>query len=301
MHYRFCPLKYAFFSLFSISSVMLLAQSERTVVDFARDIVPLLEVKCLECHGPQEAKNDFRVDQRDSLLGLIEAKQPNESSLWTDYLDTEDEDMLMPPKAKGTLSPAEKGLLKLWIIEGANWPESVAISPSTSQLLAPPPPPSLGLPSRLWSFQGYFHPATVHFPIALLLVGAFFVVVEWLRPTWRSPTAICCLVLGALSAVVAAAMGWSFAYEQGYGDWRNVANGTLTRHRWMGVGVAVASTLLAALSLFAARKQSAGLDRFWRIGLVVVAMLVGLVGHQGGELTYGEKLYEDAWKRLTGK
>ena len=32
------------------------------LVDFRRDIAPILVHRCLDCHGPDDAKNDFRVD-----------------------------------------------------------------------------------------------------------------------------------------------------------------------------------------------------------------------------------------------
>jgi hypothetical protein len=41
--------------------------------------------------------------------------------------------------------------------------------------------------------------------------------------------------------------------------------------------------------------------RVWQVGLLISAMLTGLVGHQGGELSYGERLYHDAFDRLLGR
>jgi mono/diheme cytochrome c family protein len=38
-----------------------LAEDTR-VVDFARDVQPLLKTHCIDCHGPNEQKNGFRLE-----------------------------------------------------------------------------------------------------------------------------------------------------------------------------------------------------------------------------------------------
>ena len=43
-----------------------------------------------------------------------------------------------------------------------------------------------------------------------------------------------------------------------------------------------------------------GLKRVWKIGLLVVAGMVGAVGHQGGELSYGADFYPRAFRILLG-
>ena len=126
-------------------------------------------------------------------------------------------------------------------------------------------------------FIGRFHPLLVHLPIGFLLLAAFL---EWwpgekarsaIRVTW---------VLGALSAVAAAGCGWLLATESGGGD-------TLFWHRWLGVSVAV----LAVAGIFVAGNGGKLAKGY---GLLVAGLL-GLAGHQGGNLTHGEKyLFEHA-------
>ncbi len=36
--------------------------------DFHRDIRPILEQRCVSCHGAQKPKGDFRLDTREHLL-----------------------------------------------------------------------------------------------------------------------------------------------------------------------------------------------------------------------------------------
>ena len=93
-----------------------------SLIDFARDVHPILSAKCLECHGPDEAKNDFRVDDEETFLAYVEPEDIESSSLWTDYLVTDDPDMRMPPPGDDStkaLTGAELAIIKLWIEEGA--------------------------------------------------------------------------------------------------------------------------------------------------------------------------------------
>jgi hypothetical protein len=200
------------------------------VMSFSRDVAPILSRACLDCHGPQTAKNDFRVDHRDSFLSYISPEDLAGSSLWTDYLVTEDEEMLMPPTSKGgPLSPVELAVLRTWIAEGAHWPEEepliAGVAPAVKAVL----PASRHIGDRLWAFQGYFHPAVVHFPIALLSVGGLFVMLGWISRDEENQVAYYLLVLGAISAIVAAAMGWSFAFERGFGGWDRTENAPFSR------------------------------------------------------------------------
>jgi uncharacterized membrane protein len=281
-------------------------ENAKGIVDFQKDIAPLLAAKCLECHGPKKAKNDFRVDDRDAMLGYLEVGDSSSSSLITDYLLTDDpEEMMPPPSHGGPLKAAEIALVKLWIDEGANWPENVTVTasaegaPSHVAMLDPPHELPKTLAGRLWAFQGFLHPATVHFPIALLILGAFAAIASFL-PGWTSAEAVAktCLFFGAISSVAACMMGWSFAVERGYGDWTNM-EGEIFWHRVSGIVLAVFAIGLMFVSW--SRKSSTGKTLLWKFGLVVAAGIVGLVGHQGGELTYGKAMFDRAFEHLTGE
>jgi uncharacterized membrane protein len=272
------------------------------LVDFQRDVVPLFVSRCLECHGPKQAKNDFRIDDKDTVLGYIEAGDSKTSSLVTDYLITSDEDSLMPPaKHGGPLATAELALIKLWIDEGAVWPDGSVVAAATESGAAPVPaakPKAMptSMIARVWAFQGFLHPATVHFPIALLILGALAAVGSFV-PGWTSAeaTAKFCLFFGATFSVVACIMGWSFADERGYGSWTNT-EGEIFWHRLSGIVLAIFSMTLLFISWNSS--QSSGRKLIWKIGMVLAAVIVGLVGHQGGELTYGKAMYDRAFEYL---
>ena len=275
------------------------------VVDFQRDIAPILVSRCLECHGPEDAKNDFRVDDVDSMMQYVEAEDLESSTMYIDYLITESEDELMPPKSKGgPLSASELALIRVWIEEGANWPADAVVAAGDAAPPVTEPEPEAGpqtLMERVWAFQGYLHPATVHFPIALLLFGAFFVVLGWKWPTLGTQIPLACLLLGAPTAIVATLMGWSFATEQGYPGWTAIDfDKEWFWHRWSGVVVAVLSAAFALIALMSLRKEETKLTAVWKGGLLVLALMVGAVGHQGGELSYGHDFYPKAFRILLG-
>lgn len=278
------------------------------VVDFQRDVVPIFRARCLQCHGPEDAKADFRIDDVDTVMQYVEPEDLESSSLYTDYVTSTDDDMLMPPRSHGgPLSPGEIALVRLWIQEGADWPEDARVVvqsgaevdvPAAQETAAAP----TGLVARVWSFQGFLHPATVHFPIALLLVGGLFVALGWKWPVLGTQIPLACLLIGSASAIGASMMGWSFASEMGYGSWTKVdPDGEIFWHRWSAVIVTIASSVLAVVALASLRSDNPNLTRVWKSGLLVVALLVGLVGHQGGELTYGKDFYPKAFRILLGQ
>ncbi|KAA5544447.1 cytochrome C [Roseiconus nitratireducens] len=290
------------------------AAQERTAVDeqgrmisFERDVVPIFIKHCLECHNEDEAKNDFRIDDPDSVMSYVEPEDAQSSTMFVDYMLSEDPDYLMPPPSHGgPLLPAELAVIHAWIQEGADWPEGLTfaaglVPAEAAEPVTHEPSEPQTLAGRLWMFQGFFHPATVHFPIALFLFGALFVVLGWKWPAMGTQIPLACLLLGAPTALAATAMGWAFATEQGYGSWTKIDfDSEVFWHRWSGVIVTVSSVLFALIALVGRRKNSLGMERTWKFGLIVIAVLVGLVGHQGGELSYGKDFYPRAFEILLG-
>jgi mono/diheme cytochrome c family protein len=98
-------------------------------VDFARDIKPLLEASCLQCHGTEKARSGFRLDSRDRALvggdhGVNILPGDSAKSPLAFYVSGLVPDMQMPPSGKGQpLTAAQIGLLRTWIDSGAKWDE----------------------------------------------------------------------------------------------------------------------------------------------------------------------------------
>ena len=277
------------------------------LVQFGRDIAPILRTRCLECHGPEDAKADMRVDDADSLLSYVEAGDVESSMLYTDHLTTSDEELLMPPKEKGgPLSPSEIALIRLWIEEGAQWPEGFQVQPNQIQS-APAAEPQvyddLSLADRLWKALGYLHPAAVHFPIALFMLGAGFVVVGWKWPSVGTQIPLTCMLIGTATSIAVVAMGWSLAPTSGYGSsWEFLSfEREVDAHRWSAVIVTLLATGSSILALLAFVKDNPQLHRAWKAGLLLCGITIGLVGHQGGEMTYGRDFYPEMFRILTGQ
>lgn len=98
-----------------------------TPVDFEKEILPIFRRNCLACHSATEAQSDLVLETPQSILKggsegpSVVAGKSAESLLLK--LAARQKDPVMPPpdndvKAK-PLTPAELGLIKLWIDQGA--------------------------------------------------------------------------------------------------------------------------------------------------------------------------------------
>ncbi|HEY3966845.1 MAG TPA: ankyrin repeat domain-containing protein [Planctomycetaceae bacterium] len=97
-------------------------------IDFGRDVQPLLKAHCHECHGPKQQKNGLRLDRRRDALrgGTMTMIGPGNSAASRLYLRliTDQYGPQMPPT--GPLEPEQLNIIKLWIDQGANWPDDLA-------------------------------------------------------------------------------------------------------------------------------------------------------------------------------
>lgn len=137
---------------------------------------------------------------------------------------------------------------------------------------------------RLVAWLGAFHPAAVHFPIALLLAALPAELITVVGRSKKFATAgRYCLVLGALSAVVTAGLGWCMGgFRLIDGDW-----GIMTRHRWAGTGVALLAVWLLVLCPLSARPEARVARRLYLMSLVLTAALVAVTGFLGGAMVWG--------------
>ncbi len=100
--------------------------------DFDRDIRPIFERSCVECHGAEKQKGKFRLDARDYLLAggengeAVKLGKSAESPL-IHFVARLDDDTAMPPKKDKALTPEEVGKLRAWIDAGAPYPEGFVI------------------------------------------------------------------------------------------------------------------------------------------------------------------------------
>jgi hypothetical protein len=123
--------------------------------DFDRDIRPLLEKRCVMCHGVQRQMSGLRLDGCDSALkggysGPAIVPGNASASLIVTMVTTGREGRVMPP-VPPRLTPEEISRIRAWIDAGAVWPGGDA------QAAAPP-----RAVSSHWAFQSVRRPEPPH-------------------------------------------------------------------------------------------------------------------------------------------
>lgn len=110
-------------------------------VDFSADVKPILNKKCISCHGGVKAKAGFSVLFREEALAVTESGKPAiipgdpEGSEMIRRITITDPEERMPYKHE-PLSKSEISILKRWIKQGAKWGDHWAYLPVTE--IAPP-------------------------------------------------------------------------------------------------------------------------------------------------------------------
>ena len=101
--------------------------------DFAKEVAPILEQKCQQCHGEKQQLSGLRLDSRDSLLrggGRGPAVAPGDSSNSLLYHHVSGQAEPRMPFG-GELSSDEITVLQRWIDAGAEWPAQPEQAEST--------------------------------------------------------------------------------------------------------------------------------------------------------------------------
>jgi hypothetical protein len=121
------------------------------VIDYQRDIKPILVRACVECHGPEKQRSGLRLDSRaEALKGsdsgiVLQPGQAGRSRLLRIVAGL-DADVKMPPRGKPPLTAEEIGHLRAWIDQGLKWP---ADGTTVTQ----------GTKSNHWAYQPIRRPA----------------------------------------------------------------------------------------------------------------------------------------------
>lgn len=103
---------------------------------FNKQILPIIEAKCFECHGPEKREGEYRMDSPEEIVAAGESERPGvvPGDAMASYaialilLPPEHKDV-MPPLGKEALTGEEKYLLAEWVNRGAPFGE-----------YTPPPP-----------------------------------------------------------------------------------------------------------------------------------------------------------------
>ena len=297
--------------LFLASNVYGLPQKANDV-SFENDIKPIFENQCLSCHGP-ETEEAFRIDDRDASMDYISPGEPDESEIYTYLVSDDEEEMMPPPDEGGPLGDSDIQLVKRWIEQGADWPEGLvwdaspdateqaetnvdtndASSKAAETAVTDPNEPNI------WNAIGSLHPVAIHLPLGLLFAAGLFALLSLGGSFVMSDCAYYCLWLGTLGAILACVTGWWFGPMENYTEVQSLddlvsTDSRLFWHRTSGLLVTAAAFLVA---LFAAGARNKNPDEgvLWKLGVMLVALGIGYVGHEGGELTWDRdgKHYRD--------
>jgi uncharacterized membrane protein len=177
------------------------------------------------------------------------------------------------------LTPAELALVARWINLGAPGELSKKAGKLPVVAVSREPQPFL---KRALNWLGKFHPLTTHFPIALLLVAVLAEATAWWlrRPEWTLLVRFL-VVLGALSSIPAAVLGWlAMGYE---GQLSTV----YSLHKWLGTFTAVWACVCAVLICMAECEEGSVERRRFRGALLLGAALISITGFLGGALVAG--------------
>ncbi|MFL6183196.1 MAG: DUF1549 domain-containing protein, partial [Actinomycetes bacterium] len=98
-------------------------------VDFAKEIKPLFEAACINCHAKGKNKGGFSLETRESFLkggdtGPAAVAGHSDQSLVVKLVAGLDPDSVMPKKGS-KWTAAQVSLLRAWIDQGAPWDSSI--------------------------------------------------------------------------------------------------------------------------------------------------------------------------------
>jgi hypothetical protein len=105
-----------------VATALLCAVPVAAKVNFVREVKPILEIRCVRCHGAESAMKNLRLNRKDRAMMVIVPKKPEESRLFLAA-----QSGFMPPGGP-KLPAAELETLRKWIAEGARWPKSVELT-----------------------------------------------------------------------------------------------------------------------------------------------------------------------------
>src|SRR5258708_7897944 len=94
-------------------------------IDFAKDVLPILRQNCVGCHGPAQQSSGMRLDRKSAVIsrrGVVPGSSDN--SFLFHRITGNAYGIQMPPT--GPLRPEQIDTVKMWIDQGADWPDALA-------------------------------------------------------------------------------------------------------------------------------------------------------------------------------
>jgi len=255
--------------------------------ELTRDVQQIFERSCAECHDASRGKPDGGfgfVTDLEKLAGDPDYILPGDaenSEIYLLMIDP-DEEFVMPPPKSEVPKPTEAEILQVqnWIDIGAPAPE-----PPSAEVSPTPTPEPVKRPFSWNRLLAHSHPLVVHFPIAMLF-GAFLAHIlsfggKWFD--WANGATRFCLWIGFFGAVASVVSGWINA---------DMSGKEADLHRWMGVTTAVLGFIGVVAYEVVGPRASVRRRVALLALLLVIAIIVTITGHTGGELVYGADYFD---------
>ena len=126
---------------------------------FATKIKPIIDSKCVDCHGSTKQKGDLRLDSVAAIKKgaghpVVVAGDLELSSFYQRLITPDQEDLMPPPDKGGPLAPNVIAMVKAWIEAGADFGDGVVATGQPPAVVRPggvleeekskavPPPPA---------------------------------------------------------------------------------------------------------------------------------------------------------------
>jgi mono/diheme cytochrome c family protein/uncharacterized membrane protein len=255
----------------------------------AAEVYRIFEAKCADCHGAHLSKPKGKfgyildLGRVGANVDYVVPRDLQKSDLYRMVKENEmpGEDADVPP-----LTPEELAVVAKWIADGApgHVPPTNAVVSTTAA-----PPPSAPFFTRALAWLGKFHPASTHFPVALLLTAVVAELLAWWlrKPEWTLVVRFL-VILGALSAIPTTLLGWFVSFPTVSGS----ATATVYQvHRILGTTTAIWGVVCAVLICMAECEEGSFERKRFRGALFFGALLVSVTGMLGGMLTFGVNHY----------
>lgn len=104
----------------------------RDVIVYTSVVAPILQTRCVSCHGPSEAQGGLRLDAPEHITAggdsgpvLVAGDAAHSELIRRLWLPATHPDV-MPPRGRSPISVAEAGLLRWWIDGGASFEHTLA-------------------------------------------------------------------------------------------------------------------------------------------------------------------------------
>jgi mono/diheme cytochrome c family protein len=93
-------------------------------VDYSTQVKPIFEKYCYQCHGDGRSKAGVSLDVKAKAMMHITAGDPMHSDVYRSITRSVGASDHMPPVSKDQPKDEDIAIIKLWIEQGANWPDA---------------------------------------------------------------------------------------------------------------------------------------------------------------------------------